>query len=90
MAEDDKDRANETEAEREAEITAEMERVGQDPDQVQEGSENLGTQNAPSGELREDATEEDEAEEAEEEEPKDEEEEEREAVGTRGDVRDER
>lgn len=48
------------EAEREAEINAEMARVGQDPDQVQEGSENLGTQSAPSGEPRGDIPEEDE------------------------------
>lgn len=49
MAEDDQDRANEMEAEREAEINSEMERVDQDPDQVQEGSENLGRQSAESG-----------------------------------------
>lgn len=60
MAKDDQDRANEMEAEREAEINAEMERVGQDPEQVSEGSESLGTQNAPSGEPRENPDEEDE------------------------------
>lgn len=53
MAEDDQDRARETEAERKAEITSEMERVGQDPDQVNAGSDSLGTQNAPSGSPRE-------------------------------------
>jgi len=62
MAKDDQDRANEKKAEQEAEINAEMERVGQDPDQVQEGSENLGTQSAPSGEPRGDRSEEDEEE----------------------------
>lgn len=53
MAEDDQDRARETRAEREAEITSEMERVDQDPDQVNEGSDSLGAQNAPSGTPRE-------------------------------------
>lgn len=52
MAEDDQDRTREAEAEREAEIESEMERVGQDPDQVDDGSENLGGQSAPSGEAR--------------------------------------
>ncbi|WP_440765041.1 hypothetical protein [Natronorubrum sp. DTA7] len=51
MAEDDADRANEYEAEREAEIEDELERVDQDPDQVDAGDDDLGTQNAP----REDA-----------------------------------
>ena len=46
MAEDDADRANEYEAEREAEIEDELERVDQDPDQVDAGGD-LGTQNAP-------------------------------------------
>lgn len=49
MAEDDRDRTREKEAEREAEIESEMERVDQDPDQVREGSEDLGTQSAESG-----------------------------------------
>lgn len=49
MADDDQDRAREKEAEREAEIESEMERVDQDPDEVDEGSENLGTQSADSG-----------------------------------------
>lgn len=52
MAEDDNDRANEAAAEREAEIESEMKRVGQDPDQVSEGSDSLGTQNAESGSPR--------------------------------------
>lgn len=53
MAEDDRDRIREAEAEREAEIESEMERVGQDPDQVNAGRDSLGTQNAPSGSTRE-------------------------------------
>ncbi|WP_121741060.1 hypothetical protein [Natronorubrum halophilum] len=61
MAEDDADRANEYEAEREAEIEDELERVDQDPDQVDDGSGDLGTQNAP----REDADELEDIEEAE-------------------------
>ena len=52
MAKDDEDRANEMEAEREAEIEAEMERVGQNPEQVDDGTDSLGTQSAPSGEPR--------------------------------------
>ena len=51
MAEDDTDRKDEYEAEREAEIEDEMERVDQDPDQVDAGDDGLGKQNAP----REDA-----------------------------------
>lgn len=47
MAEDDSDRANEHEAEREAEINEELERIDRDPDEVDEGDDNLGTQNAP-------------------------------------------
>lgn len=58
MAEDDQDRTREKEAELEAEIDSEMERIGQNPDQVQEGSENLGTQSAASGNPREEATDE--------------------------------
>ncbi|WIV66783.1 hypothetical protein [Natrialbaceae archaeon AArc-T1-2] len=46
MAEDDTDRADELEAEREAEIEDELERIGRDPDEVDEGDD-LGTQNAP-------------------------------------------
>lgn len=53
MAEDDRDRERERGAEREAEIRSEMERVDQDPDQVSEGSEDLGTQSSPSGHSRE-------------------------------------
>jgi hypothetical protein len=47
MAEDDADRANEREAEREAEIDEELERIDRDPDAVDEGDDDLGTQNAP-------------------------------------------
>ncbi|WP_255193156.1 hypothetical protein [Natronobeatus ordinarius] len=46
MAEDDTDRANELEAEREAKIEDELERIGRDPDEVDEGDD-FGTQNAP-------------------------------------------
>lgn len=60
MAEDNQDRANEAEAEKEAEIAAEMERVGQDPDQVDAGTESLGKQSAASGEPREEEEAEDE------------------------------
>lgn len=49
MADDDQDRTREEEAEREAEIESEMSRVDQDPDQVRQGGENLGTQSADSG-----------------------------------------
>ncbi len=51
MAEDDTDRTDEYEAEREAEIEDELERIDRDPDDVDEGDGALGTQNAP----REDA-----------------------------------
>lgn len=54
MVEDDRDRASETEAERAAEIESELERVGENPEQVDDGSETLGSQSAPSGEVRED------------------------------------
>lgn len=47
MAEDDTDRADELEAEREAEIEEELERIDRNPDEVDEGDDNLGTQNAP-------------------------------------------
>ncbi|MCU4973086.1 hypothetical protein OB955_10065 [Halobacteria archaeon AArc-m2/3/4] len=47
MAEDDTDRADEYEAEREAEIEDELERVDRDPEEVDEGDGDLGTQNAP-------------------------------------------
>lgn len=47
MADDDGNRTRE--AEREAEAESEMERVEEDPDQVSEGSENLGMQNSDSG-----------------------------------------
>lgn len=46
MAEDDTDRADEFEAEREAEIEDELERIGRDPDEV-DGGDDLGKQNAP-------------------------------------------
>lgn len=49
MADDDQDRTREEEAEREAEIESELERVDEDPDQVDEGSENLGGQSSDSG-----------------------------------------
>ncbi|QLG48164.1 hypothetical protein [Natrinema halophilum] len=51
MAEDDADRANEHEAERQAEVNEELERIDCDPDEVDDGDDDLGTQNAP----REDA-----------------------------------
>lgn len=51
MAEDNSDRANEYEAEREAEIEDELERIDRDPEEIDEGDSTLGTQNAP----REDA-----------------------------------
>lgn len=47
MAEDDTDRADEYEAEREAEVEEELERVDRDPDEVDDGDDDLGTQNAP-------------------------------------------
>lgn len=47
MAQDDTDRVDEREAERNAEIVEEMERIGRDPDEVDEGDDDLGTQNAP-------------------------------------------
>jgi hypothetical protein len=53
MAEDGVDRERELEEEREAEIASELRRVGEDPDEVGEGEESLGTQNAPTGEVRE-------------------------------------
>ncbi|RQG91944.1 hypothetical protein [Natrarchaeobius chitinivorans] len=55
MAEDDSDRANEYDAEREAEIEDELERIDRDPDEVDDGGD-LGTQNAPrsDGEPQED------------------------------------
>ena len=43
MAQDDTDRTDE----REAEIPEELERVGRDPDAVDAGDDDLGTQNAP-------------------------------------------
>jgi len=49
MAEDNTDRANEHEAERDAEIEEELERIGRDPDEVSAGDDDLGTQNAPRG-----------------------------------------
>ncbi|THE63654.1 hypothetical protein D8Y22_17735 [Salinadaptatus halalkaliphilus] len=53
MAEDDTDRADEREAERAAEIGDELERIGRDPDEVDDGSADLGTQNAPREEAEE-------------------------------------
>ncbi len=50
MAEDDTDRADEYEAEREAEIEDELERIDRDPDEVDDGDDDLGTQNAPRSE----------------------------------------
>ena len=47
MAEDDADRADELEAEREAEVEDELERIGRDPDEIDDGDGDLGTQNAP-------------------------------------------
>ncbi|MFA9426416.1 hypothetical protein [Natronorubrum sp. A-ect3] len=51
MAEDDTDRTDEYEAEQEAEIEDELERIDRDPDEADAGDNDLGTQNAP----REDA-----------------------------------
>ncbi|MDJ1431702.1 hypothetical protein [Halostagnicola sp. A-GB9-2] len=42
MAEDDTDRKDEYEAEREAEIEDELERVDRNPDEVDDGDDNLG------------------------------------------------
>ena len=47
MAEDDTDRKDEYEAERQAEIQDELERIGRDPEEVDEGDDDLGKQNAP-------------------------------------------
>lgn len=47
MAEEDSDRKNEKQAEREAEVEEELERIDRDPDEVDEGDDDLGTQNAP-------------------------------------------
>lgn len=47
MAENDTDRADEQEAEHEAEIEEELERIGRDPDEIDAGDDDLGTQNAP-------------------------------------------
>ncbi|WP_255168156.1 hypothetical protein [Natrononativus amylolyticus] len=47
MAEDDTDRRDEHEAEREAEIEDELERIDRDPDEVDDGDDDLGKQNAP-------------------------------------------
>jgi hypothetical protein len=47
MAEDNTDREDEYEAEREAEIEDELERIDRDPDDVDAGDDDLGTQNAP-------------------------------------------
>lgn len=58
MAEDDTDRQDEYEAEREAEVEDELERIDRDPDEVDEGTDDLGTQNAPRSESDEDPEEE--------------------------------
>lgn len=58
MAEDDTDRRDEYEAEREAEVEDELERIDRDPEEVDEGSDDLGTQNAPRSETDEDPEEE--------------------------------
>lgn len=58
MADDDQDRTRGREAEREAEIEPEMKRIDQDPNQVDEGSENLGAQNAGIGSPRDEENEE--------------------------------
>jgi len=47
MAEDDTDRRDELEAERTAETEDELERVGRDPDDTDEGDDALGGQSAP-------------------------------------------
>ncbi|WP_254530853.1 hypothetical protein [Natrinema gelatinilyticum] len=47
MAEDDADRATEYEAEREAEIEDDLERIDRDPEEGEEGDDGLGAQNAP-------------------------------------------
>jgi hypothetical protein len=60
MPEDDNDRASELESEREAEIESEMERVDQDPEQVDEGTDHLGKQSADSGTSRPEAADENE------------------------------
>jgi hypothetical protein len=49
MAKDDQDRAREKAAEREAEIESEMRRVGQNPEQLSDGRDTLGSQSAESG-----------------------------------------
>lgn len=51
MAEDNTDRADEHEAEREAAVEEELERIDRGPEEVDDGDAALGTQNAP----REDA-----------------------------------
>ncbi|AFZ73396.1 hypothetical protein [Natronobacterium gregoryi] len=53
MAEDDTDRVDEYEAERDAEIEDELERIGRDPDEVDAGDDDLGTQNAPRADAEE-------------------------------------
>ncbi len=52
MAEDDTDRRDEHEAEREAEIEDELERIDRDPDEADTDGD-LGTQNAPRDEAEE-------------------------------------
>ncbi|ELY98237.1 hypothetical protein C482_11982 [Natrialba chahannaoensis JCM 10990] len=47
MAEDNTDRANEYESERKAEIEDELERIDRDPDEINEGSTDVGSQSAP-------------------------------------------
>ena len=47
MAEDNTDRADEYESERKAEIEDELERIDRDPDEVDKGSTDVGSQSAP-------------------------------------------
>ena len=47
MAADNTNRTDEREAERAAEIDDELERIDRDPDAVDDGDGDLGTQNAP-------------------------------------------
>ena len=58
MAEGDTDPADDLEAEREAEIKEELDRIDRDPDETDDGDDSLGTQNAPRSE-EEDELEED-------------------------------
>ena len=55
MAEDDQDRTREQEAEREAGINAELERIGKGPEEVDAGCDSLGRQHSETGLPRESA-----------------------------------